>query len=417
MTPRGKGDLLSQPHEKASVTDDPLPEALATEGERFATGRVATFAAGHAIHDTYTGFLPPLLPALISKLALSKTEAGLLTVFLQSPSILQPFIGYLADRISLRYLVFLAPGITATMMSLAGAAPSYVLLALVLLIAGISSAGMHAVGPVMAGRMSDRNLGRGMSFWMVGGELGRTLGPIVIVTGIGMLTLEGLPWLMIGGWLTSALLLFRLRNVSGRPPSAGKVLPWRSALSQMRPLMVPLAALLIVRAFMSASITTYLPTFLSEEGADLWWAGASLSILEAAGILGALLGGSLSDRWGRRLILFLSMLSSPILLFLFLGFDGWGQTAMLPLLGFAHISVTPVIMALVQESYPENRALANGIYMAMSFLVRSVVVVLLGGVGDLFGLRQGYILSGALMLLGTPLILLLPQTKNRADEW
>jgi FSR family fosmidomycin resistance protein-like MFS transporter len=180
--------------------------------------------------------------------------------------------------------------------------------------------------------------------------------------------------------------------------------------------MVPLAAILVARAFMSASITTFLPTFLSEEGADLWWAGASLSILEAAGVIGALLGGSLSDRWGRRLILFISMLSSPILLFLFMGFNGWGQMAMLPLLGFAHIAVTPVIMALVQESYPENRALANGIYMGMAFLIRSVVVVLLGGIGDLFGLRQGYILSGALTLLGTPLILLLPRTTKRAGE-
>ncbi len=416
MTPCKKGDPLSRPRQKASVTGNPLPEAPASEGESFAAGRVATFAAGHAIHDTYTGFLPPLLPAFISRLALSKAEAGLLTVFLQSPSILQPFFGYLADRISLRYLVFLAPGITATMMSLAGVAPSYVLLVLALLIAGLSSAGLHAVAPVMAGRLSEGSLGRGMSLWMVGGELGRTLGPVVIVTGIGILTLEGLPWLMIGGWLASVLLLLRLRDVSGRPPSTGQVLPWRAALSQMRSLMVPLAVILTVRAFVSASITTYLPTFLSEEGVDLWWAGASLSILEAAGILGVLLAGSLSDRWGRRLILILSMLSSPLLLFLFMAFDGWAELAMLPLLGFAHISITPVIMALVQESYPENRALANGIYMAMSFLIRSVVVVLLGGVGDLFGLRQGYILSGALMLLGTPIILLLPQNTKRADE-
>jgi len=137
-------------HPSSKATSDQGPEVPAVEEERFETGRVATFAAGHALHDTYTGFLPPLLPVLISKFALSKTEAGLLTVFLQSPSILQPLIGHLADRISLRYLVFMAPAITATMMSLIGVVPGYVPLAFALVIAGLSSAGLHAVGPVMA---------------------------------------------------------------------------------------------------------------------------------------------------------------------------------------------------------------------------------------------------------------------------
>jgi FSR family fosmidomycin resistance protein-like MFS transporter len=397
------------------VAKERVSEAPVGDDERFETGGVATFAIGHAIHDTYTGFLPPLLPVLISKLALSKTEAGLLTVFLQSPSILQPFIGHLADRISLRYLVFLAPGITATMMSLLGVVPAYISLAIILVVAGVSSAGLHAVGPVMAGRLSKQSLGRGMSFWMVGGELGRTLGPIVVVSAIGILTLKGTPWLMIGGWVTSAVLMLRLRHISGRPPIGGQSLPWRAALRQMRPLMAPLAVILVVRSFMSASITTYLPTFLIESGANLWLAGASLSILEAAGVLGALLGGSLSDRLGRKLILFLSMLISPLLLFLFMWFDGYVQIAVLPLLGFAALSMTPVIMAMVQESYPDNRALANGIYMAMSFLIRSVVVVLLGGIGDLFGLRQGFILSGILMLLGMPVILLLPRGRSPSN--
>ncbi len=382
------------------------------EEERLGTEREVTLAVGHAFHDTYTGFLPPLLPVLISKLALTKTEAGLLSVFLQSPSILQPFIGHLADRISLSYLVFLGPAITGTMMSLIGVAPSYLTLSLVILVAGLSSAGYHAVGPVMVGRLSKRKLGRGMSFWMAGGELGRTLGPIIIVTAIGFLTFKGTPWLMIAGWLASGMLILRLRDISGQPPEAERSLPWRRALLQMRPLMTPLAGILTVRAFMSAAITIYLPTFLTEEGADLWLAGASLSILEAAGVFGALTGGSLSDRLGRKRVIFLSMAFSPVLLFLFLSLTGWAQIAMLPLLGFTGISLTPVIMALVQESYPENRALANGIYMAMTFLIRAVVVILLGVIGDLFGLRQGFIFSGILMLVGIPLILLLPKSKR-----
>jgi len=68
----------------------------------------------------------------------------------------------------------------------------------------------------------------------------------------------------------------------------------------------------------------------------------------------------------------------------------------------------PVLMAWVQESYLENRALANGVYMAMGFLIRAVVIVILGRIGDLVGLRQGFLYSAIIMLLGVPLVFLLP---------
>jgi FSR family fosmidomycin resistance protein-like MFS transporter len=79
------------------------------------------------------------------------------------------------------------------------------------------------------------------------------------------------------------------------------------------------------------------------------------------------------------------------------------------MMGFTALSVTPVVMALVQESFPENRALANGVYMALSFVLGSVVVVVLGAMGDLFGLRLAFTASAVITLLGLPLILLLPR--------
>jgi FSR family fosmidomycin resistance protein-like MFS transporter len=394
----------------ANTEDDAeiMAMAQAAQTDRFQTGRVLTIIAGHAVHDAYTAFLPPLLPAFIATLALSNTEAGLLTVFMQGPSLLQPFIGHLADRISLRYFVILAPAVSAVMMSLLGVAPGYAVLVLILTVAGLSSAGLHAVAPVMAGNLSGRSLGRGMGFWMLGGELGRTLGPIVIVSAVDLVTLKGTPWLMIAGLLASALLYLRLRDVPGRPPNAGQGLPWRQALRGMGPIMVPLAGIITVRSFMIVALTTYLPTFLSEEGATLWFAGVSLSVLEAAGVVGALLGGSMSDRLGRRLIMFVSLLTTPLLMFVFLAISGWAQYPLLLMLGLTSLSITPVIMAVVQESFPENRALANGIYMLLSFAIRSGAVVVLGALGDVFSMRLAFTASAVIPLLGLPLVLLLP---------
>ena len=381
--------------------------------ERFETGSVVTLAAGHAIHDAYAGFLAPLLPIFIANFGLSNTQAGLLTVFAQGPSLTQPLIGHLAGRVNLRLLVVVAPAVTAVMMSLLGVAPTYAIIALLLLIRGLSSAGLHSIGAVMAGNLSGGRLGRGMGYWMVGGALASTMGPLVIVSAVRVLGLQQTPWLMIGGLLTSALLYVRLRDVPVRPPGSAQGLPWRQALQGMRPLLVPLTGLVIVRSFMSAMLFTFLPTLLSEEGADLWIAGAALSVVGAAGIIGALLGGSLSDRLGRRAVLLGSMIITPLLMFIFLEARGWAQMPLLFLLGITSQSIPPVIMALVQESYAQNRAMANGMYLALSFVLRSGAVVVLGMLADLFGLRWAFSASAVIALLGCPIVLFLPLLPSR----
>ena len=142
----------------------------------FQTGQVVSMSICHFIHDVYSSFLAPLLPLLIKKLSLSLTEAGFLTTVMQVPALLNPYLGTLADRISVRYFIILAPGITAVSMSLIGMAPSYGVLLILLLIAGVSVAIFHVPAPVMVARLSGSKKGRGMSFCMTGGELARSLG-------------------------------------------------------------------------------------------------------------------------------------------------------------------------------------------------------------------------------------------------
>ena len=270
------------------------------QNQKFQTRRVALLSGAHGVHDSYTSYLPILLPHLIEKFSLSNTSAGLLSVFLQMPSLINPLIGHIADRRNLRFFIILTPAITGAGMSLLSIAPSYAFIIFLLLIAGVSNAAIHAVAIVLTGTLSGNQLGKGMSFWMVGGELGRTLGPLILVSAITYLTYEGLPWLMLGGIFVSIFLYFQLKIATTIPHSNGTSLRWAEALRKMGPVMFPIFILLFSRAMMMATLTTFLPTFLTSEGATLWVAGASLSILEAAGVAGAFLAGTLSDRFGRR---------------------------------------------------------------------------------------------------------------------
>jgi FSR family fosmidomycin resistance protein-like MFS transporter len=378
---------------------------------RFQTGNVTTIAAGHAVHDTFSAFLPSILPVLIEKFVMSRTRAGVLSMFLQAPSLMQPYFGHLADRSGSWLAVVLAPAATAVAMSLLGLAPGFWSLAVLLTVAGVSSAGLHAVAPVVAGRMAGRSLGRAMGFWMVGGEAGRTLGPIVIVSAIALLTLEGTAVLMVIGIATSVVLFFKLRRVAVTTSSADGSgdRPWRAAVSAMRPVLLPLTSVLVARSFAVASFAFFLPTFLTEGGSGLWTAGASLSVLEFAGIIGALTGGSISDRLGRRRVIAAGLLLTPVFAAVFLLTGGWVRYLTLLPLGFSLFSFGPVIMALVQEQFPRNRALANGIYMALAFLIRSVAVVAVGAIGDLFGLRVAFVAGGLLMVAGIPFVFALPR--------
>ncbi len=383
---------------------------------QFQTSRLVTIAGGHAVHDTFTAFLAPLLPRFVEKLSLTNTAAGLLSVFLQIPSLFQPFIGHLADRRALRWIVVLGPGATATAMSFLGWAPGYLGLAILLLLAGVSVAAFHATAPVAVGYLSGSRLGRGMGFFMVGGELGRTLGPLVVVSSLAIMSLRSMAFLALAGIATSGVLHFRLRNVTLRTKSDGEQIPWRDAVSSMRGLMILLGGLTAVRSMMMMSVTTFLPLYLTDTGTSVWLAGAALSIVEAAGIAGAFAGGWVSDHVGRRAVLVFGHITAPIALLAFLATDGGLRIALLPVIGITLLAVPPVLMALVQEQVPDSRALANGVYLSMNFAIRSSAAIGFGAVGDIFGLRTAMFIGAFAMFAGLPLIWTLFRRPGVADR-
>jgi len=366
------------------------------EGE-FHAEQVLTISGGHFVHDVYSAFLAPLLPLLIEKMSLTLTLAGSLSAFLQFPAILTPFIGHLADKYNLRYLVIIAPALTATLMGAMGLAPSYAALTLLLILTGISVAFFHAPAPAMVGQISGRRVGKGMSWFMGGGELARTVGPLVAVWAASTWTLEGMFRVVVIGWVTSAVLFWRLRDIPIRARKQGSL---RSILPKLRTLFLPLFVIVFFRMFMVVCMTTYLPTFMSQKGSSLFLAGASLSILELAGFAGALSGGTLSDRLGRKPLLMGITILAPLLMIAFLNISGWLLVPVLLSYGFVSISAGPVFLALIQDNFPENRAVSNGLYISMNFLLRSLAMLLVGVAGDAIGLQAAFLGSAIFSLLG-----------------
>ncbi len=391
-------------HKFQSITQKPKT----VESEILHTGRVIALSISHFIHDVYSSFLSPLLPLLIEKLSLSLTRAGFLSTIMQIPAVLNPYIGKLADRISVRYFIIIAPAMTAVPMSLLGTAPSYGILLILLFITGVSVSIFHVPSPVMISRLSGTRKGRGMSFFMTGGELARAVGPMVAIGAVSLLGLENFYPIMLFGLMASIWLYFRFRDVpihieKSRNLSIGDT--WR----EMQHILLPLTAILLARGFMHASMATFLPTFIKIETGNLWLAGAALTIFEATGVAGVLTAGSMSDYFGRRRVLLISILGAPISLFLFTWGGGWLRYFTLLVAGFSLLSTTPVMLALVQEHAKRSPSAANGLYMMASFMARSAIVVVVGFIADLIGLRATYFLSAGMGLLGVPFIFMLPK--------
>ena len=136
-----------------------------------------------------------------------------------------------------------------------------------------------------------------------------------------------------------------------------------------------------------------------------------MTIVQASGAVGTLIGGSLSDRIGRRVVALFCLVVPPLLMLLFLNAEGWVIFFLLLLMGFSAFAINPVFMALVLDSFPENRALANGIYLTMNFVISAVALLLMGFAADKIGFESAYAVSAFLTLLAIPFIFLLPGGK------
>ena len=375
---------------------------------RFQTSLALAVAGGHTIIDVFSSFLPPLLPLLIAKHSMSMTLAGGMSVFLTLPFLFSPWLGSLADRRNLVSLFVLAPAVTGVGMSLLGVAPDLVWLCVFLMAAGAGNVVYHAIGPVVVAHASGTKVGRGMSFFMTGGELARTLGPLAAVGSVTWLGLEGIWPVMVVGVACSVLLSFLLkgRATMGEAPPRESLLKSFKALS---PVMAPLALVIAARSFVLWPLMNFLPTYLTDQGLSLVASGAGLALLQAAGTAGALSSGPLSDRLGRRPVILAVLTLGPLLMAALVLAPEWLRFPLLVTLGLCAFAGAPVLLAIAQDHSQGRRGAANGLIMGMNFAVSGLALVAVGAMVDLWGYQTAFLICPAVGLLAVPAALRLPK--------
>lgn len=387
--------------------------------KKFQLGNIITLSAAHLIHDIHSAFLAPILPLLIQKLGISLSLAALLDVIRKLPSLLNPLVGIIADKVCVRYFIIVAPFITGTVMSLLGLAPTYAVLVIMLLVAGISSTIFHVPAPVMIKNIAGQRTGKGMSFYMLGGELARTLGPLIITTAVSWWGLEGTFRLLPISLVASIILFIRLKDikVNQHQLKQQKKSHPRDTFKKLLPFFIVVSGISFFRAAIKSSLTIFLPTYLSGKGESFFLAGISLSVLQFAGAAGTFLAGSISDKIGRKPALLAIAILNPILMWLFILFNsGILMIPILVLMGFILFASGPVLLALVQDTDSEHPAFVNGIYMTINFALGSLLVLLIGILGDNIGLQNTYKICATISIGSVPFVIMLPNQKHKIEK-
>lgn len=389
---------------------------MAEQDDTYDARGVAVAASAHFAHDLYPSFIGPLVPAIQDKLGISLAMASLMIPAQQFPSVLQPFIGLVADRTSRRWFVVLSPGVAGVSLSSIGLAPNIVVVLMLLLVSGLASATFHAPSVALVGEFGGRRMGRAMSLFMAGGEFARTIGPLVITGAIALFTLEGSFVVMVFGLAASVILYFTLDTeaTDARRMAAPKI-DIKPLLRARRRPIAGILAFSIITGIATTPFHFFLVELLVEKGRGEWYGGIALSTVFAAGIVGGLVGGNLSDRLGRRTLLATLTALTPPLLYAYLWIEN-GSWWVLPILAIAGgVTMAPrsVILATASEILPEARGPMAGLLLALGFVSMSIAALAFGAFADAIGIVDAYWYVPAIWFLALPAVLLLPRPGDR----
>jgi FSR family fosmidomycin resistance protein-like MFS transporter len=364
----------------------------------------------HFIGDFYSSFVTPLLPLFIAKFSLSLAQAGLITGLSRFLAfIVQPPVGYLADRYRTRIFALGGPLLVVVFISLTGIAPHFWTLILFVSLGSIGSSMFHPTAAGMIEPYSGRHFGLAMSIFGMGGTLSFGIGPLFISWLVGTYGLGATPLSMILGL---AVMVYLYQIV---PVPEGMGIQIQGLLASVRQVFGPVwkpiflvCLIMALRAFVSQSFLTFLPVLYSQQGYSLISIGTIVALFTVAGAISGLLAGHLSDRVGfKPLFVWAHVLTTPSMLLLLYLPGNWIYPSVF-LTGFFVLATLPLAIALAQKLAPQGKSMASSLMMGLAYGIGGLMTPLTGMLADMFSILPVLRILAVIPLLTLMLIMLLP---------
>jgi FSR family fosmidomycin resistance protein-like MFS transporter len=348
---------------------------------------MAALSSGHLATDLAQGSLPALLPFLKAEFDLSYTMASALVLAATiSSSLIQPAFGLWSDARGALWLLPAGVALAGVGMAAASVAPSYPLIMLSVLAAGVGVAAYHPEGSKFASYASGSRRASGMSFFSVGGNVGFALGPVYASALILALGLHGGILLAVPGLVVAAGLVFVLRYLSGFAPEQVPREERAAAHAETRGLTL-LLAVVGLRSVAHMGLFTFIPLWEIHKGHGEAYGTFVLALFLFAGAVGTLCGGPLADRFGRRPVLRFSFVAATPLILVYVLVGGPLGALAVTLSGAVVIGTFGVSLVMSQEYMPGRVGMASGLSIGLAIGLGGVAALTLGAVADTVDLR------------------------------
>ena len=407
-----------QKHSPSSAT------AAAPASQQASFAIVVSLSFAHLLNDMMQSLLPAVYPIIKMAYHLDFGQIGLITLSFQlTASLLQPLVGMVTDRKPQPFSLVLGMGSTLAgllMLAHAGSFPALVFGAALI---GTGSSIFHPEATRMARMASGGRHGFAQSMFQVGGQAGQACGPLLAAFIIAPRGQESLSWFSIVA-LIAMVLLFqvglwykRQSPTPVKPKAAGAPGPLMAVAPNATFAVMILILLMFSKSAYTASLTSYYTFYLiTTFGVSVQASQLLLFVFLGSQALGALIGGHLGDRFGRREIIWFSILGA-VPFTLVLPYANFGWTIVLTIIiGMIMSSAFPAILVYALELLPGRVGMIAGLFYGFSFGLGALSAALLGELADMTSLATVYWLCSFLPLLGM-LTWFLPQIERTGARW